>query len=680
MKRVGAVLLAAVLLLVCGASAIPAGAADTLTFAPQTAQNDLLGKTVAGYQAWFRTDYGTNWFKMGNGVRPVFDIWPGVEDYPAEALFPTAYETLRNGQPALLFNSTAPGAIDTHFRWMETYGIDGAAVQRFVTIAETGQSKRANYLSDVMASAEAHGRLFYMMYDFSDTYSWEDSTLVTRVKRDFVNNIEARGLTASTAYAHADGKPVVCLWGLGPNYPNESPRYPGAKPAGTLVEWFQRRGYYVIIGTHYNQFSAAPQDYAEVFELADMISPWYVGRYRADGVDTVMRDLLTADTAYCKANDIAFMPVIYPGFSWANLFEGEAPNWLPRDAGRFYWEEAKKLAAFGCDAAYLAMFDEYNESTAIMKAASDAAEIPAGPDYYLTLSADGYWLSQDYYLRLAGKIAAALKDVAAGKLTAADMTAGPEIDFSEGPVFYRNGFAMYDLSGTALRLDPAVGDESATVWADGTAKVYSFEPVCEDGEWVGDMMGAGSGTVCRTVSVTRFTLAPDTVLTCRVRAGKAVTAVRPELIFADGSRLSDRQTARPEATADGEWVTLTLPVSNDLAGERVTAIALTLETDGDFSLAADDLLVTVGDEGIGDFAAMPADDPFWGDADGSGTVDSTDARLILQYYAKKIPADALALTVCDVDGSGTVDSTDARLILQLYAKKIDMFPIEKRGS
>ncbi len=63
-----------------------------------------------------------------------------------------------------------------------------------------------------------------------------------------------------------------------------------------------------------------------------------------------------------------------------------------------------------------------------------------------------------------------------------------------------------------------------------------------------------------------------------------------------------------------------------------------------------------------------------GDVDGSGAIDSTDARLILQYYAKKITADAIDLGAADVDGGGTVDSTDARLILQYYAKKIDKLP------
>lgn len=63
----------------------------------------------------------------------------------------------------------------------------------------------------------------------------------------------------------------------------------------------------------------------------------------------------------------------------------------------------------------------------------------------------------------------------------------------------------------------------------------------------------------------------------------------------------------------------------------------------------------------------------YGDVDGSGTVDSTDARLVLQYTVKKIAADALDTVTADVDSNGTVDSTDARLILQYAVKKIDKF-------
>jgi len=63
-----------------------------------------------------------------------------------------------------------------------------------------------------------------------------------------------------------------------------------------------------------------------------------------------------------------------------------------------------------------------------------------------------------------------------------------------------------------------------------------------------------------------------------------------------------------------------------------------------------------------------------GDVDGSGKVDSTDARLTLQYAVKKIDGTKLTLAVADVDGNGKVDSTDARLVLQYAVKKITKFP------
>ncbi len=62
-----------------------------------------------------------------------------------------------------------------------------------------------------------------------------------------------------------------------------------------------------------------------------------------------------------------------------------------------------------------------------------------------------------------------------------------------------------------------------------------------------------------------------------------------------------------------------------------------------------------------------------GDVNGDGHIDSTDARLTLQYAVKKIPALPEDLAA-DVDGSGKTDSTDARLILQYAVRKITDFP------
>ncbi len=62
-----------------------------------------------------------------------------------------------------------------------------------------------------------------------------------------------------------------------------------------------------------------------------------------------------------------------------------------------------------------------------------------------------------------------------------------------------------------------------------------------------------------------------------------------------------------------------------------------------------------------------------GDVSGDGKIDSTDARMVLQYAVKKI-ASLPAPDAADVDGNGQINSTDARLILQYSVKKISKFP------
>ena len=123
------------------------------------------------------------------------------------------------------------------------------------------------------------------------------------------------------------------------------------------------------------------------------------------------------------------MPTIFPGFGWATWNTG-VPNQAPRQAGRFLWEQAKNIRQTGCSNMYFSMFDEYDEGTALLSAATDYSMLPTDA-YFLTTSADGRWLSSDFYLRLAGDAARMLKGT---KDTA---FATPH---SLGPVYYRNSF------------------------------------------------------------------------------------------------------------------------------------------------------------------------------------------------------------------------------------------------
>jgi hypothetical protein len=89
--------------------------------------------------------------------------------------------------------------------------IDTAALQRFAGAVKTDQTY-AKWLNgvaaNVRAGAENHQRKFYIMWDIS---GWNN--FATEVLEDFDKNI--KGLLSSGAYAHQNGKPVVCVWGFG---------------------------------------------------------------------------------------------------------------------------------------------------------------------------------------------------------------------------------------------------------------------------------------------------------------------------------------------------------------------------------------------------------------------------------------------------------------------------------
>ncbi len=63
-----------------------------------------------------------------------------------------------------------------------------------------------------------------------------------------------------------------------------------------------------------------------------------------------------------------YLPVVWPGFSNANLSQGRREsNSIPRNCGAFLKAQLAASISFGARSVYVAMFDELNEGTAIMK-------------------------------------------------------------------------------------------------------------------------------------------------------------------------------------------------------------------------------------------------------------------------------------------------------------------------
>ena len=107
----------------------------------------------------------------------------------------------------------------------------------------------------------------------------------------------------------------------------------------------------------------------EIIALADVVSPWTVGRYRTpEQAVRHAEKTWKPDLAWCRGREIDFLPVVFPGFSWSNLKGGdEKLGAIPRLRGRFLWSQMVAAKRAGCKMIYVAMFDEVDEGTAIFK-------------------------------------------------------------------------------------------------------------------------------------------------------------------------------------------------------------------------------------------------------------------------------------------------------------------------
>ena len=450
-------------------------------FAPATNLNNMIGKGVTGYQAWFHAP-GNNWHHWRGSVnsRPGpgnvnVELWPaGWDDYLANgAVLHETDFTMPDGNVARLFNSHDAAVIRTQLMWMRDAGIDGAAVQRFfaeTSPVDTGSAP--NHLTRIRDAAEEYGRLFYVMYDMSAAGLRENpdqNAVIRRIQLDWIYNVERKGLVSSPSYAQAEGKPVVCIWGVYAIESADNFRFISVDAAIELIGWFRNRGYYVIGGIPDNIFWQEGGDRhrrgREMYSLFDMISPWYVGRDVEGQILSGGQGLARA-LEFCRDNPrrwadnkpIDFMPTIWPGFAWTNM-SGTAgnPNQRPRNAGQWVWTQVRGYLNGDGDnviqSFYFAMFDEYDEATNWMKAATDYFEIPLD-QYFQTHAADGLWLSSDYYMRMAKAAVQALQ----GKITAGGGSNTPGtagyigplnaygdqhsviVEHSNGPVFWRNSF------------------------------------------------------------------------------------------------------------------------------------------------------------------------------------------------------------------------------------------------
>jgi len=382
--------------------------------APPATGGDVVGKLFAGYQGWFNAsgDGSPNggwihWSKNSSaptaGSNVNFELYPDIREY--SKLYQTNLANFGNGTQAKLFSSYDQETVNKHFEWMQAYNIDGAALQRFGAdesdVPNNWKTNRDSVAVKVKNAAQAYDRKFYVMYDITGMNA---SNWANAVKHDWTTNIvNGMQLTSSSAYAKQNGKIVVCIWGIG-----FTDRPGTAAEHADLINWFKNRGVYVIGGvptywrTGNNDSKAGFQS---VYDSLDMLSPWFVGRFGRNGLadaDHYKTNQWAPDFSYTQQRNIVYQPVIWPGSAWSNMTGGPR-NENPRLHGDFMWRQAYNMKTLGIDTGYVAMFDEYDEGTAIAKIAENASMIPTN-QYFLTLDADGVAVSSDFYLRLAGDI------------------------------------------------------------------------------------------------------------------------------------------------------------------------------------------------------------------------------------------------------------------------------------
>ena len=374
----------------------------------------LDGKVLLGYQGWFTcpSDDSGRWTHWSRGAPTpttlTVDVYPDVSELGPDERCEVPGMTIA-GKPAYLFSSRNPKTVARHFQWMKQYGLDGVLVQRFVGGIRGKHADGDLVLKNIIAAAKETGRTFAIEYDIS---GGKPQTFAQTLKDDWTYLVDELKITAEPNYQRHNGKPVLSVWGMGLNDGNG---HPPADPqtALDLIEWFKTGAapqYRVTYmggtparwGT-LSRDSRTDPEWAKVYAAMDVVQPWNVGRYGTlEAVDAWKGDVIVPDLKLTASNHQLYMPVAFPGFSWHNLKNGKE-NQIPRLRGEFLWRQAYNAKVSGARMLKIAMFDEVDEGTAILKIAPTRKDAPE-QGFWLTLDADGAQLPSDWYLRLAGEI------------------------------------------------------------------------------------------------------------------------------------------------------------------------------------------------------------------------------------------------------------------------------------
>lgn len=373
------------------------------------------GLVMAGYQGWFHPQKDGSMYSDENKVR--IDMWPDVTEY--EKTYPTGLK-LEDGTTARFFSSTDQSTVDLHFKWMKEYGVDGVFMQRFFNATRKTDEKAASttVLKFAMDAASKYDRAIAVMYDLSGLKaSGEDCSSIVEDWKYLVDSLRVTNQKGTKTYLFHNGKPLVVIWGIGfPDRPYNIRNIGLERLIDFLKNDPKYGGCSVMLGvpTFWRDLNAdcVNDPYLlDIIKRADIVLPWMVQRFSPllhNDMDRY-RDVMLGDIKWCKTNNIDYVPCVYPGFSWHNLSRSEFPDdvkpsgSIPRQGGRFYWQQISTALLAGAEMLYVAMFDEVNEGTAIFKCTDN----PPVSNIAKFIGIDGK--PSDHYLWLTGQAAKMLR-------------------------------------------------------------------------------------------------------------------------------------------------------------------------------------------------------------------------------------------------------------------------------
>lgn len=388
------------------------GSAFATTYHGSVQYDSYRGLVMAGYQGWHNApDDGANrgWYhyKGRRGFMPGstnVDLWPEVSEYEKVYESPFRFE---DGQYASLPSPHDYSTVDTHFRWMKQYGLDGVFMQRFVGEISNASGKNHfnKVLSNAMTAANKYGRAICVMYDLSGM----PSNGVDILLRDIQEVAREHSLFShkdNPSYLYHNGKPLVTVWGLGFN---DHRKY-GVKEGQEIVKGLKEMGFSVMIGvpTQWRSLKGDTESDPRLHDLirqCDIVMPWFVGRYN-ESTFPQYKSLITDDMQWADTNKVDYAPLCFPGFSWQNMHYPHDTVIIPRNGGTFFWKQLKNALDSGAQMIYIAMFDEIDEGTAIFKCAH---KVPAAyPGSTFVPIEEG--VESERYMVLAGKASQMLKE------------------------------------------------------------------------------------------------------------------------------------------------------------------------------------------------------------------------------------------------------------------------------